>query len=295
MAKRSVRKVARGVSLSSQAAVKEAGGGESRQDPTTGFRIPSVRGMRPAVSSDPVDLEATRFTNGGTGAPFPSARRVSEAAIEAAQRRMLGVRIDPTPVEEGDDDDALVDEDAVNEPIAEAAPAPRRATAVQGRAFTMPVQGTAPAKPKQDGLSLAPVSIEAIDQLWDWLRQDADRGAGFFLQPPANSVQLHSMMATLTSEGQAGVVRAIHYYDKIATHHLGFVMLAPVLMTEGIAVLHVYLRKDVRPRLLDVSLDLMDDIAALVPGLQLAVYGSDVAWEPVLAKLGFTKHTMFVR
>lgn len=145
------------------------------------------------------------------------------------------------------------------------------------------------------------VSVEDVDRLWDWVRQDKDRGQAFFNRVILNSRDMHAFMqAVVELAGDKAMAKSIYYIEGTLTPvHVGFVMLLPILSAELTAMLHVYLRQDIRGKLGEVTADLIDDVAALVPGYRLAVWSPSEEWvrlhRRVLVPVGFVERTMFVR
>lgn len=139
-------------------------------------------------------------------------------------------------------------------------------------------------------------SREDVDRLWDWIRQDPDQGAEFLSARMATSVDLHTVIAVL-QQGEArglSIIRSVY----VADQHMGFAMLAPILTAENVAVVHIYLRPEARGHLAYLVAPLTELASQLAPGVRLAVLSEDkglAALRKLLAPLGFTEHTMFVR
>lgn len=148
---------------------------------------------------------------------------------------------------------------------------------------------------KATTLTTRPITAEAVDCLWDWIRQDADKGHAFLGQTFPTSLALHKFMATLNEYEPYGtaIVRAVHVADTL----IGFAMLLPI--QDGCGVMHIYLMPSVRGTLAQLTPYLVNAAQALRPDLKLAVSSRDAGWarlhRQVLTPLGFREHTLFVR
>lgn len=231
--------------------------------------------------------------------PTTRGRRVTVAAAEQAKLRMLATapgaaraEAVPVPVPEPEEPDLEPDPDPEPldeepEPAAVAAPAP------------MPTPIPTPVAPPAP-LVATPATIGDIDRLWDWIRGDGDGGASFFSYVVTSSVMLHRTFAALErSEQDAAPIHARIRALTCGDHHVGFAMLLPVLREERAALMHIYLRPEVRGMLATLLPLLVDLAAAAVPGYTLAVIGHDAALtrlhRTLLAPIGFVEHTMFLR
>lgn len=260
-------------------------------------------------------------------------RRVSAAALEAAQRRMQGVRIEPDPDDNDEDeqeqgepasDDSETDETPFETQLIEqtrmAPPIPL--TPVKARAphpseqYDEPpvaVQMPAPksgvkVSPNGDvithpsGLYITKVTVACIDHLWDWIRTDGDHGKSFLGMPITTSLALHQYIQYIAkAEEQAhSAIRSIYWYGNgSGLNHLGFVMLSPILAQERTALMHIYLEKSMRGGLAKIVGPLVDMAEAYAPGMHLAVYSADDVWarlhKRLLTPLGFREQVMFIR
>lgn len=150
----------------------------------------------------------------------------------------------------------------------------------------------------QSVLALSRIADGHIDNLWDWIREDGDKGATFLGQEFDHSVDLYRFLRRLIdaeSDGLA-IARAITYGD----HHLGFLMLTPILTSERMAILHCYLQPgEVRDRGGELLGFFVEIATKLLPGFKLAVPSPSPEWTKfhakVLGPLGFAPHTLFVR
>lgn len=155
-------------------------------------------------------------------------------------------------------------------------------------------------EPEVAPILATPPTVEDIDRLWDWIRADGDGGAAFFSRAIPSSVALHNTFSALAVAEQAvGPVTAAIRAITSGPHHVGFAMLLPILRQERTALMHIYLRPELRGMLAQLTPTLIDQAAAAVPGFTLAVIGHDAALtrmhRSILAPLGFVEHTMFLR
>lgn len=177
----------------------------------------------------------------------------------------------------------------------------RRVTArLSGPVTTEPAQ--TPNASMAPGVTVRPVTIEDGDRLWDWIRADGDHGAAFLSRPMQTSMDLHGVMHALITAESAGtaLMRAVYYEGATeGDQHLGFAALAPILPVEQVAVMHIYLRPEVRGQLAALTGPLVQVASSILPTYKLAVVSHDAAWarlhRQVLLPLGFTEHVMFVR
>ncbi len=144
------------------------------------------------------------------------------------------------------------------------------------------------------------VTVTDVDHLWDWLRADRANGASdsFLGQSHATSMDLHAAVRFLVvdaEQARVGMIRSIYH----GPHHLGFAMLAPILADEASALLHVYLRAEVRGQLAQFLQPLIEIAEQVVPGYHLVAYTLDPVMRrlqrQILTPLGFIEHVLFVR
>lgn len=280
--------------------------------------------------------EEAAFADSGRHAYLPAdARnsRVSRAALDAARLRMSGARLEEEDERDEEEPDDLEDEGHAGDPgewereqadnpvaaqLDRALWSPQSVAAIRQTQpqpphpaiefdFAMPkptlaVEKTTPAGhgpiTHSSGITLSPILVGDIDRLWDWLRADADHGYAFLGKTFATSVELHQfarLIVTQFEPNALAMLRAIYYKDQ----HIGFAMLAPILAAERTALMHLYLRKDVRGSLYQLARPLVELAMVVAPGVHLAVYAADVQWaklyRSVLGPLGFVEHVMFVR
>lgn len=160
-----------------------------------------------------------------------------------------------------------------------------------------PVQ-SAPVAPRaqpvaQHQLVLSTVEYAHVDQLWDWIRADSARGQAFFMRPIQHSIELNDLIRTLINGEQAGtsVLRAIVWGPQL----MGFVLLAPIMSTERVAMLHTYLAPEVRAHTGTLLTTLIPQLASFVPGHRLALLNGSADDIKALEPLGFKVFTMLVR
>ncbi len=234
--------------------------------------------------------------------------------LSPAQLRMRGAAAAVASNDEAFDDENLEDDDEGDEarmaaevdaaltrrqPAAAAhpvSPFPMDTQTTQG-----PVPATVPtgvvASLTFPELVARPVLVEDIDRLWDWIRADKDQGASFLGRTFTHSIALHEFARQMGQAEMAGlaITRAIHY----GPHHLGFAMLAPILAQERTALMHIYLRQDVRGQLAKFTAPLVEIAERVAPGVHLAVASADATWQrlhrSILVPLGFTEHALFVK
>lgn len=292
--------------------------------------ITRSKAWTPAVASSAIDdAEASAFrrSSGDIGAVMPLSRRnrlVSDAALEGRGLSPAQLRMQNQPVigDEGDDERDNEEPEDVQEDQGEAAPFKMPPVATMEmvqqptctshpadayeQANTTKVQPARPDVPtlpngtivhRASGLSIAKVSVEDVDRLWDWIRHDADGGTSFLWQKCTTSIALHQYLLKIDMGESNGIaaIRAIHGGDQ----HLGFAMLAPILEVERTALMHIYLREDMRGHLATIAGPLVEMASTVVPDMHLAVWSSDERWarlhRKLLAPLGFTERTMFIR
>lgn len=150
-------------------------------------------------------------------------------------------------------------------------------------------------------LIVVPMSLEDTDRLWDWLRQDTKGDLAFFGREIRNSQDLHAMMQLLVNGESVNkaIGRSIYFIDaNRVAHHIGLAALMPILSTERVALMHIYLSPETRGGLAQLVPALVGEARNLLPDFRLAVMSTDDTWRrlhrQVLGPLGFTEHTMFI-
>jgi len=179
---------------------------------------------------------------------------------------------DPTPLRPGDPDELAPFEPETPPPPPEP---------VRPRPASVPVP-----------VVFEPVTIEDIDILWDWVRQDADKGASFLGTPLGHSVQLHTQVRALVEAEKVGTgcIRAVYRQTEL----VGFLAVAPVQPEESLAVWRLYLAPKDRVRLLQTALGpILHALRALLPGYRLAAMPTLDLGARLLA-LGAEAHTLYL-
>lgn len=260
-----------------------------------GFENPMPKGVRPyvnprvAVGDERLTAEEReRFSAlnaGGGPVPPPSrGRRVRQPEPEPDEEEL-----DELGEGEYDPQTELEGEQFTDTPPAVAplmTPTPRART--RGERV---IDGRAPA------LTLRNVAIEDTDNLWDWVRSEADRGAAFFAKPITNSMELHEMMKGLLEQERqgTGAVRSIFWGEE----HLGMLMLVPILSTERVAIMHVFLSPGARKSIISLLTPLVSLAIQLVPGFHVGLMALSKAQHDLYAAQlgphGFKAHTLFIR
>lgn len=293
------------------------------------FNVPPPKGKNPGpipistayVPPETPDEEAAAFADlpyrESTGAGRN--RAVSRAALSGAQARMRG-RVEETEP----DDQHDTDTEETAEPVDHTAGIDRttdapydemirdlrieldRTRAEVDRLHTMVAQGpiavqteakTASTRIDNGGLFTQMVYAQDIDRLWDWIRRDKDLGMSFLSRSLTSSIELHALVGQFAAEETYGtaLLRTL-YADR---EHVGFVMLSPILSDERTAILHLYIRADLRTHLVALTGFIIEAASRLAPGIKLAISALDPSWGatslPVLKSLGFVAHTLYVR
>ncbi len=152
----------------------------------------------------------------------------------------------------------------------------------------------APDVPVNSGLSARQCTLADVDRLWDWIRADDPAvGIRFVGRALANSQQLHALMTTI-AKGEAtsaSLARSIYVGDA----HAGFVVLLPILLTEKMAAVHMYLKPDARGLLPNMLPSLLQMAADVMPDVKLAVMGMPPAIGKLLTAYGFAMQTVFLQ
>lgn len=142
---------------------------------------------------------------------------------------------------------------------------------------------------------------EDIDRLWDWLRQDPPASNPFLGRMPKTSQQLYRDLATLwdAEANGTGLLRALYIEEgDLPSSHIGFLLLAPILTMDAIAVVHLYLQPQLRMRYLQFLPRVAALASALLPQFKLAILplaGKVSDYHAALAPQGFAAHTIFMR
>jgi len=287
------------------------------KDPLTGFAVPAPKGIRPRGPVQPLvkpEEEESRFTLGGATQDERIGKRgITGDAVSAASLRRNGGRY----AEEDEYGDG--DEDVLGEPeepedqgpaiaakvlqtLREEAQFSQPSALPDSAIFGPPAVAAAPSTALTPGLHLLTPTQEDTDRLWDWIRADADRGEVFFGKLMKTSQELHDLMRDLVvlhEPQMTALARSIWFIDgRGVRHHIGTTIFAPILSTERVALVHLFLRKDVRGNLANFIRPILDAGRGLVPGYHLAFFAMEPGMlafgQQTLVPLGFKAFTMFV-
>ena len=133
-------------------------------------------------------------------------------------------------------------------------------------------------------LKLRPITDQDVDRLWDWVREDVDRGAAFFGFTPETSRQVHVWIFQLqqaTASGQA--LSAALELDGIP---VGFAAVSPLRNGEGNVLL--YLASAHRHRFTDLVPLLLARWDREHPDLSLCIITTDQKRMRLYRPFGFT-------
>lgn len=166
---------------------------------------------------------------------------------------------------------------------------------------TLPMAVKTAAPVVEPSLTFRRVTVGDIDRLWDWIRQDGDRGRSFLGSEIESSLVLHKILGQLDTAEHSGaaMIRAAYWEAHNDELHIGFVALAPMFAAEKLALVHTYLAPDYRGEAVKIAPAIIALVEAAAPGFKQCVYSPTPALErwhrTVLLPLGFQAHTMFVR
>lgn len=269
------------------------------------FKIPAPKGRAP-------NAEEALFSQQGEATVTPAQRRMRQGIPTAAELDAMG-DADPNDLtadrempfdggEQGDEgDEAPRGIDSTERLEAEIAQLRAHVSTLLASRANAGAEQRPAAAPQAPGIVAYPVSFLDVDRLWDWIRADSDRGQAFLGAAVETSLDLHQRIRQIQSHEAMGVAMVRSLYregDGAAGWHLGFLMLHPILSTERIAVVSMYLQRDSRGYELRILPAVLALAAQIVPGFKLAVMAADEgqrqAYSALLQPLGFTPHTMFV-
>lgn len=165
---------------------------------------------------------------------------------------------------------------------------------MQAQAQVQPVQQTQPASVAGVRILAHHVTPADADRMWDWVRQDQDRGAVFFGTPMLSGLHVHEQMAAYVKADRKGaaIIRAMYVNDQ----PIGLAILHPIDPEQRVAVAHLYLRPDLRGNLPQLLPLLLDEAEAHLPdGIRIAVYENRPALAALLSSHGFVPHTLLIR
>lgn len=135
-----------------------------------------------------------------------------------------------------------------------------------------------------DGLTIRGVTVEDVDRLWDWIRQDEDGGKGFLGIIPRTSLELHRYFLQVQEKGPAAAAFAV---DDVAMP-VGIVLFDPIDPQRRTAGVHLYLEPSVRGSLVTLTSQLLAICDAEYPHLTLLIATTTEAQMRLYRSLGFT-------
>lgn len=252
--------------------------------------IPRATQYRPPVD----DAEAKALS------PLPGATsrgsKFTPGAVSAAQARMQGLGAMPQPEDDVDlpfdeleEDIAEIEEPPTDHDVMQRVPALVAQAATHTAAQENRATQARAAAVADNALRLTKVSDEEIDHLWDWLRQDEDRGAAFFGVAIQVSVALHAQINGISVSANE-LIRSLH----TPREHVGFVHIVKS-PEENVGTLKLYLRPDYRQYNAKVLMPVVDLARQMLPAFRFAI-SVPPAFVPMYraALTGFVEHTMFL-
>lgn len=219
------------------------------------------------------------------------AAHAKNARVNAAARMNLRRVPQPAPPiqEEEVDNEAEVEADSEPEFEPQVAPPamPLRPTA---HAAAPDTRTTAQAA---SPLTVRKIGLADCDNLWDWIRQDADRGAAFLGVAAHSSVEVHAFMRQLLDREAHGLAlaRCVDYNDQ----HIGFAVLLPILEAQKVALTHFYLSPATRGHITQLLPGLLQHASQLRPDLRLVIVSDRPEWARLLAPHGFRQQIVLIR
>lgn len=147
-----------------------------------------------------------------------------------------------------------------------------------------PIPFTAP-KPQTPTVQLAQVTVEDIDQLWDWVRSDREGVASFLSATYQNSQAFFARIGQIIADEQSGTafLRSVRDGDTLA----GFVMLAPII--NGCATVHLYLTPKTPTKVMTSVIE------ALPRNIQLMLVAPSAEFAAMFDQHGFTAKLVLTR
>lgn len=140
------------------------------------------------------------------------------------------------------------------------------------------------------GITVRPVTLVDIDNLWDWVRSDEDHGRVFLGKVMPTSLDLHAWFRDLRDREASGITIVVAVDQRGS--HVGFVVLDPISVPMGTAMVHIYLAPDVRGHLALILPTLLALADERVPALSLVVATASAAAARLYRPFGF--ETTFV-
>jgi hypothetical protein len=129
-----------------------------------------------------------------------------------------------------------------------------------------------------ESLSMVKPTDEDLDRLWDWVRQDTDRGQRFLGTRVVTYRQMHELI-------EAFVAKAILMSLMDVDGHIGFVGLQ--VQAGGNVIVHLYLAQSARGQLGRLIPQLQRIAQRDMPGLTLLIMVTDPALARLYAPFGF--------
>lgn len=146
------------------------------------------------------------------------------------------------------------------------------------------------------GVQLGAVDEKAIDQLWDWVREDTEGVFNYLGFVPQHSRALFKWIENFSLLAAKGL--AWHQAIYAAGELIGFVMLHPVSKTAHAITgdCHIYLAINARGNLDTLLPMLMAEADRLIPNVSLRVVTArDDEWARLLRGVGFTTQIVLTR
>ena len=140
-------------------------------------------------------------------------------------------------------------------------------------------------------LSVRPVTDCDVDRLWDWVRQDEDRGLEFLGFQPKTAREVYGHFAQNFTDNPSAAAFAI---DELEIH-VGFALFNPIHQLPFQAVTHIYLAASVRGRVGEVVQQLLRICDDRYPGLSLVIVTPDERRMRLCRRAGFTVSYVLTR
>lgn len=223
----------------------------------------AARGRREAPKSL---IERFRAAEGGL-----AARETSDPDVEMLESRRGRVRPSP-PVEMPEiEDDPEVAAASIDVGMLEDA---------EWMGELPPPEPSDVAVATNHNLSAVDITDADLDNLWDWVRQDADKGLKFLGTAPTSSAHMRAMVGRFVTS------YALHEDNESGVQHIGFGAFGPV--NDQMAVIHLYLAPSVRGRLRELAPGFLEMAVQAQPGKKLMVFSKDPADVRLYRPLGFS-------
>ena len=142
-----------------------------------------------------------------------------------------------------------------------------------------------------DPLMVRPVTDADVDRLWDWVRQDTDRGLAFLGFQPKTAREVYGHFAQTYSGNPATAAFAIEEQGR----HIGFVLFNPIHPTTLHAVTHLYFAPEAQGRFAELVPALLRLCDEQYPKLALVAVTPDGARMRLYRSAGFTVSYVLTR